>query len=230
MGLNLSIVIPTCSQLSMLEECVESIKRNTVGYEIIIVVNSEDDNFHEAVDKLKSNNVHVYHMPFMAGFIKACNYGIGKTIGDHICILNDDTVVGLKWAYGMLNRLYGDVHQVGPSLRFLDDDFGATDKCTKKAYLEGWCFIITRDIYEAMGMRLFDENLKWSYCEDADLSTTIQDMGYSIAIVDANVKHHGTATRSSSKIIDNKCAKYEEINKKYLQTKWRKLKCRKQQK
>lgn len=223
MALELSIIIPTCSQLALLEECVKSIKMNTTSYEIIIVANSPDKDFHNAVDKLAGNCVKVLHMDDMVGFIKACNRGASESIGTNICILNDDTVVGLKWARGMIRELQGDVHQVGPSLRFLDKDFGAVHKCTRLPYIEGWCFIITRHIYYKLG-RLFDEGLKWSYCEDADLSTSIMQLeGCTISKVDVNVQHHGTRTRRSCPKIDKKCAKYEEINKKYLQNKWRKL-------
>lgn len=224
MSLELSIVIPTCSQLALLEECVKSIKMNTVSYEIIIVANSEDADFHNAVDKLKGNCVKIYHMSKMAGFIQACNYGASQTIGNHICILNDDTVVGLNWARVMLRELRGDVHQVGPSLKFLDKSFNSVSKCTNMPYIEGFCFIITRLIYSRLG-RLFDEGLQWSYCEDADLSTSIMQIeGCTISKVDVNIHHHGTKTRRSCKKIDKKCAKFEKVNKEYLSKKWRRLK------
>ena len=218
----LSIIIPTTNRLTLLTECVNSIENGTItSHEIIIVANSDDGNFHIQVDKLKSNKTKVIHIQNKCGFIKACNKGVECASGRYICILNDDTVVSVKWARIMLRSLKNDVKQVGTSLKFLDKNFNSVEYCTDRPYLEGWCFIIDRQIYEIRG-ELFDSNLNWAYTEDADLSTYIMSIGYKIQQVDAPIRHVGSATLKSDKKIFDECMRYECDNKKYLIKKWRK--------
>jgi len=157
-----------------------------------------------------------------AGFILPCTIGAKVATGRYICVLNDDTTVGVKWARFLLRNLKGDIKQVGSSLKFLNKNFDAVSYCTKNPYIEGWCFIIDRELYDERGM-LFDDKLEWAYTEDADLSTYIISKGYKIMKCDTIIHHHGTQTARSDKRLKEKCIMYEKKNKKYLIKKWRKL-------
>jgi len=217
----LSIIIPTTTKLEMLKECIASIKNcTTTNYEIIVVANSSNEDFHKQADLLANPNIKILHINKRAGFIVPCNAGAKVASGRYMCILNDDTRVGVKWARFMLRNLKGDIKQVGPSLRFLNENFDAVGYCTKNCYIEGWCFIIDRVIYDERGM-LFDEKLAWAYCEDADLSLYIMSKGYKIMKCDTIVHHYGTQTARSSKVLEEKCVAMEKLNKHYLKKKWK---------
>jgi len=218
----LSIIIPTTTQLTLLKNCVDSIHNSTLtNHEIIVVANSSNKDFHKETDKLKASNIKVLHINKRAGFIIPCNKGAECARGRYICVLNDDTKVGIKWARFLIRQLKNDIMQVGPSLRFIDKNFNAVEYCTSRPYIEGWCFIIDRRIYDERKM-LFDNKLAWAYTEDADLSTYIMSRGYKIVKVDTLVHHNGNKYSINNKKNKNKCAYYESLNKKYLIKKWNK--------
>ncbi len=219
----LSIIIPTTVKPGMVEACVKSIHNNTLtSYEIIVVANSTNLAFHEKLKELLDVNVKIVHIKKRAGFIVPCNAGAEIARGRYIAVLNDDTTVGIKWARFLLRYLRGDVKQVGPSLKFLNKNFDAVDYCTSHPYIEGWCFIIDRIIYDERGV-LFDDKLAWAYCEDADLSTYIMSKGYRVMRCDTDIHHIGTQTARSNKKLEEKCITMEKLNKKYLRKKWKKI-------
>lgn len=69
---NTSIVIPTCNS-KYLKGCIESVKKYTTNYELIIITNN------------------------YKGFSWACNRGIEQANNEYICFLNDDTLVTPGW-------------------------------------------------------------------------------------------------------------------------------------
>jgi GT2 family glycosyltransferase len=189
---------------------------------VIVVVNSPDVNLSCQFQKLVGlyeNHLYI-RIPQYAGYVAPCNMGAGLSRGDYICILNDDIVAGRGWADSMISELEKDdtLGQVGPSLAYLDKNFGFTPVKTTRPYLEGWCFIIPRRVYSEIG--LFDPDIDFAYCEDSDFSTTVIHKGYKVKQVKSAILHLGTQTSKSCGTMQTFTDGCEEKNKIYLQKKW----------
>lgn len=223
-NIDLSIIIPTAVCGGHFRRCIESIYYNTnLNFEVIVIVNSENSLFH--VDIIKNmfeyNNFIVTCIPKMAGYVKTCNLGALISKGDYLCILNDDTIVSYNWANDIINEFKHDkkLAQIGPCIANCDKYFNhICDEDSDIKYVEGWCFIIPRKIYEKFG--LFDEGLKFAYCEDSDYSYMLQKKGYRIKQA-GNVRHVGVQTRKSNPELEMFLQDCETENKKYLKGKWK---------
>ena len=81
--------------------------------------------------------------------------------------------------------------------------FEHSDKCN---YIEGWCFIIPKYIYEQFG--LFDETFEFATCEDSDFSFRLLNAGLKIEAYHIPVHHLNSKTRSLAAVdwgrIENK--------------------------
>lgn len=220
----ISIIIPTAKRLDHLKKCLDSISANTENYEIIVIVNSPDKNFRTNANKLLElySNIITIVVPSYAGYVVPCNMGAAISSGQFLCVMNDDVIVRKNWNKEMIEVLKKNnkVMQVGPSMAYLTDDFHFSHTITKHPYLEGWCFIIPRKIYDKCG--LFDKDIDFAYCEDSDFSTNLISKGYKIQKVNAPIIHIGHQTSKQSgiemkKLTDTK----EEANKQYLRKKWK---------
>jgi hypothetical protein len=219
----LSIVIPTAKRLDHLKQCLDSLRANTTNYETIIISNSPKTDFAISVTKLAAlyPNTFVLTIPYYAGYVVPCNMGAAMSRGDYICILNDDTIAYKNWCSNMLKVLKKDteIGQVGPSLAYIDNSFGFSLTKTERHYIEGWCFIIPREVYKEVG--LFDKDLEFAYCEDSDLSTNLIHHKYKVKQVSANIKHIGTQTSKSDSTMKKYTDECETKNKAYLHKKWK---------
>jgi len=219
----LSIIIPTAKRLDHLKVCLDSLRAHTsVEYEVIVISNTPDKEFPIQVQKLLLNqpNYIFVSFPKYAGYVATCNAGAAISKGEYICILNDDTIAGKKWVDQMIRILdtNKDVAQVGPCLTFFDKTFTHSCKETNNSYIEGWCFVVPRWVYEKHG--LFDPCIDFAYCEDSDFSTMLQHNGYKIRRVNSSIRHLGTQTSKSGKMkgVTDGC---EVTNKNYLREKWK---------
>jgi len=221
-----SIIIPTATRIDHLKNCLDSLRVHTCSYEVIVVVNSPNPGYGVAVMKLLRHypNHVLISIPQFGGYVRTCNMGASVSRGRFICVLNDDIIVRRDWNVEMAEALSRNpkVGQVGPSLLHLNDEFGSSHKPTSHPYLEGWCFMVPRHVYEEIG--LFDPDIDFAYCEDSDFSTNVIYHGYEIQKVRANVWHVGHQTsRRSGEEIHSMTAHCEERNKKFLVGKWRAL-------
>ena len=92
--IDLSIIIVSYNTKDFIEECLESIKATSKGfdYEIIVVDNASEDNSLEML-KTKFPDVIVVKNQENVGFSKANNLGVEKSKGRYVLFLNPDTVV-----------------------------------------------------------------------------------------------------------------------------------------
>ena len=92
--IDLSIIIVSYNTKDFIEECLESIKATSKGfdYEIIVVDNASEDNSLEML-KTKFPDVIVVKNQENIGFSKANNLGVEKSKGRYVLFLNPDTVV-----------------------------------------------------------------------------------------------------------------------------------------
>ena len=220
---DLSIIIPTAVRGDHLVNCLDSIYSNTIkDFEVIVIANSTELDFHQEVlnEIFNYSNFKLLCIPKMAGYVSSCNLGASISKGDYLCILNDDTIVGNNWANDIIEEFERDnnLAQVGPKITYCDAGFNHSEEVGEIAYIEGWCFLIPRRIYEDYG--LFDEKLKFAYCEDSDFSHMLQMKGFDIKEA-GKVFHIGVQTRTSNRDLELYLEQCELYNKRYLKKKWK---------
>ena len=92
--MDISIIIVNYNVKDLLIACIDSISKYSKSgfkYEIIIVNNSIHDALEEEINN-KFGSINVINNPKNVGFSKAVNQAFEKALGEHILILNPDTV------------------------------------------------------------------------------------------------------------------------------------------
>lgn len=221
-----SILIPVCDGVDETRGCIDSIETHTKDYEVLIMDNGSGKEMQDYLATLQARNhsIHAARSETNLGFIKALNLLAKEARGQYIISLNNDTVVGPGWADRMAEALEDPrIGQVGPSGFAVHQDTGGCHPMPGIwDYIEGWCFMIPRGIYEKFG--LFDEeNLDFAYCEDSDLSLRIQNGGFLIKPVSTPVRHLHAKTRNRLAGSGLDLASCETRNRAYIVKKWHSL-------
>jgi GT2 family glycosyltransferase len=110
----------------------------------------------------------------------------------YVVLLNSDTKVFENWDNTMIaflknNPEYAQVGYWGGHLNADGRGFGGANG-ERVDYIPGWCFCIPRETYDQFG--LFDEHLKFAYCEDSDFSLRLKEGGKKIYSLYAPLVHH----------------------------------------
>lgn len=130
----LSIVIPAFNCLSFTQQCIESIRKNTENYELIIIDNGSTDGTKEWLEKQNKFNCKLIeddHEIFEIkdgvvcrfennlGFAAGNNRGIALSSGDYLCCLSNDVIVTPNWADILLDHIEENrLDIVGPCTNF----------------------------------------------------------------------------------------------------------------
>lgn len=125
-----SIIIPFKDKPELLRQCVDSILEKTTykNYEIILLSNnSEQVETKDLVNQLsKDKRINAYNWNHPFNYSKLNNYGVSKSSGEYVVLLNNDTqVITPEW----LDELVGvaiqpGVGAVGPLLLYPDKKNG----------------------------------------------------------------------------------------------------------
>lgn len=220
--MGISVVIPNYNGSKYIEGCLESLKRQTlIPDEIIIVDNGSSDGSLDIIQEKYNNYVKLIKMPSNKGFSIAANEGIKSSLHEYVVLLNNDTEVEEDWLKELYNEIKKDkdIFSVcSKMLRFDDrdivDDVGdgytilgwATkrgdgkpeSKYTESCEVFSACAgaaIYRRDIFKKIGY--FDENF-FAYLEDVDISYRAKIYGFKNYFASrARVYHIGSATSGS---------------------------------
>lgn len=105
--MEVSIIIPVLNNLQLTKQCVESIWRNTKRhkYELIIIDNGSEQETEEHLKSLP--DVIVIRNEANQGFTEAVNQGLKRAKGDHLFVLNNDTVLYPNWLERMVLAFNG---------------------------------------------------------------------------------------------------------------------------
>jgi len=120
-----SIIIPTCNNLELTKQCIESIFRtlpaSRVEAEIIVVDNASTDGTKDYLEGL-GQQIHVVNNTSNLGFAKACNQGADIATGEYLLLLNNDTIVLGDWLVQILQPLQDEsIGIVGCKLIYPND-------------------------------------------------------------------------------------------------------------
>ena len=124
-----SIVIPSCDHIDMLEPCLDSIREKTTygNYEIVVVENNSVEqatfDYYERAQREIANLKVVKWEGHGFNFSELVNFGVSRSHGEYIVLLNNDIeVITPGWIEGMLELCQReDVGIVGVKLLFPDD-------------------------------------------------------------------------------------------------------------
>jgi len=239
-----SIITVAHNGIEHTAKCINSIIQHTSDYEIIIVDNGSTDGTVGYLQDLmkKHENIKCIFNKENGTYARANNQGYKISTGDHICFLNNDTVVNPGWIDRLAAHLYNvplpKMGIVGPITNSSNGKqaYGHISD-PEKWYLEnkgrwshtgrlyGWCLLMHRNLLEDIGV--FDEQFINSH-EDNDLCLRAQLAGYSLVIAfDTWIHHTGQGTFrnliSAKEYIDRGYENRERYFDKYWKEKPKKL-------
>lgn len=193
------IILVVHNQLPFVKRCVETIVVNTKNFTLWVHDNDSDDETRAYLAGMASEHgFQVFRSLTNEGFIKPCNALAALGDSGYLIVVNSDIEVARGWDQAMVGCLQANPHvaQVGYQGAVLGEDARGVSMADGKQpdYICGWCFCISRETYERSG--LFDEeNLKFAYGEDSDLSLRLKEQGKGIiALAVQYVFHHGNQT------------------------------------
>ncbi len=204
-----SIVVVSYNSSADIGRCIESVKRHTSSFELIVVDNASRDNT-PAILK-NTEGIEAILNSTNLGFSAATNQGIRASKGDYIILLNPDTEVFPLWADRMADKFESlpGVGAVGPmstnclsfqSIYSVYPEIAAlplseiAEKVVERGssfkdvpILIGFCLMVSRRVLNHVG--LLDERLFLGN-DDLDLSWRLRLHGYRLIVAcDAFIAH-----------------------------------------
>jgi len=212
-----SIIILNYNGNEFLENCIESIFRETKQkFELIIVDNNSPDKSGEKFSKKYESCKFILNKKNV-GVSEGLNIGIRNANGEHIILLNNDLIVAPKWLDYLFeaykkngNGLYQPKFLKMKNKKIIDSagnlinifGFGYSREKGKEDNLQynsieeigfaaGTCLFCSKEIFDNVG--LFDEKF-FAYNEDLDLAWRARLLNYrSYYVPKSIVFHHGSA-------------------------------------
>jgi glycosyltransferase len=176
--IKISVITAVLNGANTLSACINSIQRQTVSVEHIIIDGGSTDGIIEIVNKLKSGDSIFLSEPDR-GFYDAINKGLKLATGDVIGILNADDLYAHEFVLEKVSACFADdsVDSCYGDLVYCDSiDTGKVRRYWrsghyhKKRFFQGWMpphptFFVRRKIYEQYG----GFNLKLGTAADYEL-------------------------------------------------------------
>lgn len=220
-----SIIIPNWNGKRFLEECFQSLERQTFSnFEVIFVDNGSIDGSAEWMEGRYGHWVRMVRNSKNLGFAEGNNVGIRLAKGRYLVLLNNDTVVEAHWLEELMKPVEGnptvgmcaskilsydqpEVLEATGELLFRDGlnrarghrevDRGQYDSDLKTFFPPGCGALYRREMLEEVG--LFDEDF-FAYGEDTDLGIRGRLAGWKCVYAPLAVVYHkgsGTTGRYS---------------------------------
>ena len=203
---NLTVVIVTLKSQHIIDQCIQSIDNDI---SIIIVENSNDENFKNYIEK-KYNNVSCFLSRNNIGMGAGNNIGIDEAKSDFVLVLNPDVTL-YKDTIDKLLKAGKELQNFAIMSPLCDDnDYPNYSIKNKKNInyenifevesIDGYCMLINKRRIKSIfkNVKLFDENF-FMYLENNDLCRRLRDIREKIFIVPAcRIKHFGAKAVSEN--------------------------------
>ena len=203
---NLTVVIVTLKSQHIIDQCIQSIDKDI---SIIIVENSNDENFKNYIEK-KYKNVSCLLSKNNIGMGAGNNIGIDKAKSDFVLILNPDvtlykdTIDELLKAgqelqnFAIMSPICDDIDYPNYSIKNKKNIY--SENIFEVESLDGYCMLINKKKIKSVfkTTKFFDENF-FMYLENDDLCKRIRDNREKIFIVPTcKIKHFGAKAVSEN--------------------------------
>ncbi len=207
------IVIVNFNTLSVLRECLYSLRAHTPQpHRIVVVDNGSTDGSSQWLQELRWPNLQVIANTENLGYAKACNQGIRDGNGPYVLLLNSDVQMQPGWLEPLLTCMEEDpkIAVVGPKL--VDRSGHITGAGIVGSYANHWprgllesdapgkynevedcisvcgaAYLIRREVIDQLG--LLDENY-FFYFEETDYSFRVHLAGYRVVYCPRSRLYH----------------------------------------
>lgn len=240
---SVSVVVVTHDNLALTRMALESVLAHgaAVPYELVVVDNASTDGTPRYLSALAARNPHVRvrRNDRNLGFAAANNQALALARGEHLVLLNNDTITTPGWLDGLLDHLADEeVGLVGP----------VTNRCGNEAEVPAdhaayadvveearrrrgrpaarrdlpvavmFCVAMRRDVLRTVG--LLDERFEVGMFEDDDYSRRVRDAGYRVTCADDVFVHHFGEGTLGALVPTGRHAELFEANRRRFQAKW----------
>lgn len=219
-----TIVIPAYRSAAMTLRCLAAVARRTPASPGVRVLLADDDPTRPLGPILASRveGLDLRVNPVNLGFLRSCNAAAGDARGEHLVLLNNDTVVLDGWLDALLAPVAADPAVAMVGGRLLNTD-GSLQEAGVIMYRDGWgvpygrdddperpqyrfvrrvdavtgaCFLVRRSAFEAVGR--FNDDLAPAFFEEYDLAYALRARGWdTVYAPGCRVLHAGSATYGS---------------------------------
>jgi GT2 family glycosyltransferase len=238
-----SIVVVTHDGLTFTRLCLETVLANSgEDFELIVVDNGSSDGTPAYLTRLAQQDARtrVLLNGRNMGFAAACNQGLGLAGGEHLVLLNNDTMLPPGWLAGLLAHLRNsEVGLVGPVTNRIGNEaeidtdyttwgeFLAFARRQSRARAGQWlevrtpamfCLAMRRDTHLRIGP--LDERYEVGLLEDDDYAERARQEGYQQRCVEDVVVHHFGEASFGRLVSGGEYARILRANQRRYAEKW----------
>lgn len=242
-GESASIVVVTYDNLAFTRLCLRSVLANSgEGFELIVVDNGSSDGTPSFLARLAERDARVKVLlnGTNAGFAPACNQGLGLATGDHLVLLNNDTLVAPGWLAGLRRHLAEPgIGLVGPVTNRIGNEAEIdADYATWGEFLEAaarrigehagewleigtpamFCLAMRRQTFLRLGP--LDEGYEIGLLEDDDYAERARRAGYKLRCADDVLVHHFGEASFGRLVAGGEYGRILEANQQRYAEKW----------
>ncbi len=204
--MKLSVITLTLNKLEYTKNFIESLKKYTNDFELIIVDNGSTDGTVEYIKSMP--DIKLIQNAENNGFSKGNNQGIEIAQGEYIGFLNNDILLYPNW-FEACKKVFENENAGFVSPRHINPHYDNTNPKKYIKYFQGFhydkpyeksfdecvfsCVITKREVLDKIGV--FDENFFPAFFEDNDLKYRAIEAGYGIYVTnEAGFYHFGSVT------------------------------------
>jgi GT2 family glycosyltransferase len=238
-----SVVVVTHDGLAFTRLCLETLLANTGGdFEVIVVDNGSRDGTPAYLARLAQADARarVLLNGRNLGFAAACNQGLALAAGEHLVLLNNDTMVPPGWLGGLLAHLRNThVGLVGPVTNRIGNEaeietdyrtwgeFIAFARLRAREHAGEWlevrapamfCTAMRRDTHARIGP--LDERYEVGLLEDDDYADRARQAGYQLRCAEDVVVHHFGEASFGRLVAGGEYARILRANQRRYAEKW----------
>jgi len=209
-----SIVVISFDSLLYTRMCVETVLANTgaPAFELIVVDNGSSDGSREYLESLaaRDSRLRLRANDANTGFPAACNQGLAAARGEHLVLLNSDTMVPPGWLSRLVSYLDADEGvMVGPVTNRIGNEaevltryetygdflreagrraISKRGRAFEIQTLTMFCLAMRRSTWESIGS--LDESFGVGTLEDDDYSMRARRAGFRLLCAEDVLVHH----------------------------------------